>query len=207
MTNPPPSLSDAIESLTTPDRLYSRSQVLSKASPVPAASGVYAWFFNEIPGITPTDGCVAKDGVILLYVGISPKDDRSSQNLKKRINQHYRGNAEGSTLRRTLGVLLAGKSGFPLRRVGSGRRTTFTHLGEQWLDNWMSENAFVCWVEHPAPRELEKEILQALSLPLNVQDNQHHPFSGELSELRREAGRLAKEEPIEPETDQQRRSK
>ena len=27
--------------------------------------------------------------------------------------------------------------------------------GEQILSNWMSENAFVCWVEHPAPWEIE----------------------------------------------------
>ena len=125
------------ESLTSPSHLYTRAEVLSKPSPVPSASGVYAWFFKEIPGIVPTDGCVTKDGLTLLYVGISPKNESSSQNIRKRIKSHYQGNAEGSTLRLTLGVLLEGKSGFPLRRVGSGKkkdRFTLTHLGEQWLD-------------------------------------------------------------------------
>ncbi|WP_409243755.1 GIY-YIG nuclease family protein, partial [Enterobacter cloacae] len=56
----------------------------------------------------------------------------SRSNLKKRIKTHYSGNAAGSTLRRTLGVLLSCSSGFPLRRVGSGSRMTFTHPGEQW---------------------------------------------------------------------------
>ena len=27
---------------------------------------------------------------------------------------------------------------------------TFTHLGEQWLDQWMEENAFVCFFQMPA---------------------------------------------------------
>ena len=128
----------------------------------------------------------------------------SSANLKKRITYHYRGNAEGSTLRLTLGILLAKKSGFPLRRVGSGRRMTFTHIGEQWLDDWLEENAFVCWVEHSAPWELESDILGRLSLSLNIRDNDHHPFSGELSKFRKEAKRLARAEPIAREDNQQR---
>ena len=78
-----------------------------------------------------------KDEKTLLYAGISPKDENSKQNLRKRITNHFRGNAEGSTLRLTLGTLLSRESDFPLRRVGSGNRKTFTHLGEQWLDKWM----------------------------------------------------------------------
>ncbi|WP_394816236.1 GIY-YIG nuclease family protein [Streptomyces mooreae] len=42
----------------------------------------------------------------------------STQNLRKRVRYHYRGNAAGSTLRLTLGCLL----GLELRRVGSGKR-------------------------------------------------------------------------------------
>ena len=69
---------------------------------------------------------------------------------------------------------------------------TLTHVGEQWLDAWMQENALVCWMEHPDPYAMEKEILQALSLPLNLQDNQAHPFWAELSDLRKEAKRSAR---------------
>jgi hypothetical protein len=169
-------------------------------------SGVYAWFFKEIPEIVPTDGCVTKDGLTLLYVGISPKNERSSQNIRKRIKSHYQGNAEGSTLRLTLGVLLEGKSGFPLRRAGSGKRMTLTHVGEQWLDAWMQENALVCWVEHSDPSALEREILKSFSLPLNLQDNQDHPFWAKLSDLRKEANRNARQEPIAPEIGQQRKA-
>ncbi|MET9440781.1 GIY-YIG nuclease family protein [Streptomyces sp. NPDC006610] len=53
----------------------------------------------------------------------------STQNLRKRVRYHYRGNAAGSTLRLTLGCLL----GLELRRVGSGKRMTFGKAGEAIL--------------------------------------------------------------------------
>lgn len=96
---------------------YTRAEVvLSRPSPVPAASGVYGWWFRELPADIDTSGCAAKDGLILLYTGISPKKPPSngkppsSQQLRKRITTHYTGNAAGSTLRLTLGCLLAGAS-------------------------------------------------------------------------------------------------
>ena len=166
--------------------------------------GVYAWYFASVPDGVPTDGCVSVDGHTLLYVGISPKNETSTQNLRKRICYHYRGNAEGSTLRLTLGVLLAAKSDFPLRRVGSGGRMTFTHLGEQWLDQWMSANARVCWVEHSQPWILEDDLLRGVSLPLNVQGNAHHGFSARLSEMRQAAKENARRMPVANEGNQQR---
>lgn len=197
---------DLISSITNPNILFSRAMVFSEPCPVPKEHGVYGWFFKEIPEATPTERCITKGDLTLLYVGISPTRERSSQNLRKRIKYHYRGNAEGSTLRRTLGVLLTDKSDFPLRRVGRGKRMTFTHLGEQWLDRWMEQNAFVCWFEHPIPWDVEAGIFEALSLPLNIQDNSHHAFSGELKRLRKEAISLARQEPIAREENQRRRA-
>jgi hypothetical protein len=189
-------------------RIYSREEVLAKPSPVPSVAGLYAWFFQELPGNFSTDNCMSRDGLRLLYVGISP-DKRSKPSskstLKKRILTHYRGNAEGSTLRRTLGVLIAGESGFPLCRVGSGKRMTFTHLGEQALDTWMSRNAFVAWIEHPAPWEIERDLLGRVSCPLNISGNAHHPFSREMNRLRREAIQTARNSPIAREHNMRRR--
>jgi hypothetical protein len=81
---------------------------------------------------------------------------------------------------------------------------TFTHLGEQWLDEWMEANAFVCWVKHPEPWSLEKELLQTLSVPMNIDQNGDHTFTLKLSEMRKEAKRLAGEQPIAHEDNQQR---
>ena len=199
-----------IRKLINPPRLYSRRDVLTKSCPVPTEWGVYAWFFEQIPGVTPTDGCKTKHKKTLLYVGISPDKagkPNSKENLRKRITYHYRGNAEGSTLRRTLGVLLAQQSGFPLRRVGSGKRMTLTHRGEQSLDEWMEKNAFVSWIEHPSPWELERELLDKLSCPLNIQGNNRHPFYDHLKRLRLEAIARARKLPIVHEHNQTRTGK
>ena len=45
--------------------------------------------------------------------------------MRERIRYHYQGNAEGSTLRLTLGCLLSEELDIELQRVGSGKRMTF----------------------------------------------------------------------------------
>lgn len=93
-------------------------------------------------------------------------------------------------------MLITEKSDCPVRRLGSGNRMTFTHLGESWWDEWIVENAFVCWIIHPESWILEEEIIKNVSLPLNIPANKHHLFSAKLSEMGREAKRVAKELPI-----------
>ena len=51
----------------------------------------------------------------------------------------------------------------------------------------MAENAFVTWLQHPAPWEIEGELIRELRPPLNLADNSHHSFHGQLSQLRRDA--------------------
>ncbi len=183
-------------SLTNPEKLYTRSEILQKDCPVPGSSGIYAWFFKEIPPGVPIEGCIEFQDKPLLYVGISPKKPLrmgkpSSQNLRKRIRNHYSGNAEGSTLRLTLGCLLSGQLGIELRRVGSGRRMTF-HEGEEVLSEWMGENAFVSWTVHEEPWRIEDQAIKQLSLPLNLRDNESHPFHRRLSSIRRASKRNAR---------------
>jgi hypothetical protein len=84
---------------------------------------------------------------------------------------------------------------------------TLTHLGEQYLDQWLNNNARVCWLEHDQPWVLEEELLSRLSLPLNLQGNAHHPFTVQLTELRQAAKQAAREMPIAQEGNQQRRIK
>jgi hypothetical protein len=99
-----------------------------------------------------------------------------------RVRYHFAGNAEGSTLRLTLGCLFGDQLGIRLTRVGSGSRYTFTNPGEIRLDTWLEQNAAVCWVEHPQPWELEEQLLKTVSLPLNIDGNDLHPFIGTLGE-------------------------
>ena len=177
--------------------LFSSAEVLSRPSPVPKAPGVYAWYFDEIPPGVPTEGCHTVGVWTLLYVGIAPKAPpmngkaASRTHLYQRVRYHLTGNAEGSTLRLTLGCLLGERLGIQLRRVGSGGTKTFTNPGEQRLDAWMAEHARVAWVETAEPWVLEAQLFGTMSLPLNLAGNRRHAFWGTMSEIRTGAVALA----------------
>ena len=174
--------------LVSPNRLWSAQEVLVRPSPVPAVAGVYGWQF-ELP---PHPDLDARR---LLYVGIAPRymaNRTSTQNLRKRVRYHYRGNAAGATLRLTLGCLL----GRELRRVGSGKRMTFGKAGEAALSQWMADNARVCWVEQDEPWTSESQLISQLDLPLNLDQNRHNAFHSRLKELRAQARQRARELPI-----------
>ena len=64
-----------------PDRLFSREEVLRKPSPVPAVHGLYAWYFEEVPSVVRTEGCLRIDRKTLLYVGIVP-DKKNKPNSR-----------------------------------------------------------------------------------------------------------------------------
>jgi hypothetical protein len=175
-----------------PPHLYSRQELLATPSLVPKADGVYGWWFRCLPAPTDTSRCANDQGFTLLYTGISPKEPPkngrppSKGNLRKRLHQHYVQTAAASTLRRTLGCLLADDLGLQLRRVGSGHRRERTNFasGEQALSEWMEENAFVSWVERKKPWELEHGLIRQLDLPLNLLGNSRNRFHPELTEAR-----------------------
>lgn len=183
--------------------LHTRAEVLRRPSPAPGASGIYAWYFSRIPpGIDPA-GCYAVDDWTLLYIGISPKEpptngrSPSRSTLRKRLRTHFCGNAAGSTLRRTLGCLLADEIGVALRRVGSGERYTLTNPGEQRLDEWLADHARVAWLEVADPWRLEREILASgLPLPLNIRDNPCLAHTEFLQGIRMTAMRVADGLPV-----------
>jgi hypothetical protein len=187
--------------LLMPSRVWSRDEVLAKPCPVPREAGVYAWFFKEVPPGVPVGDCVSVDGLALLYVGIAPRAvplngrPASSQRLCNRIRYHYQGNAEGSTLRLTLGCLLADRLGIQLRRVGSGNRLTFAE-GEQALSRWMGENAFVAWHVTESPWAVEQEVIGGVSLPLNLAMNRSHAYHLTLSGVRKAAKEMARGLPV-----------
>ncbi|ORV83682.1 GIY-YIG nuclease family protein [Mycolicibacterium iranicum] len=174
---------------------YTRDQVFADDDPVPAAAGAHGWWFRQIPGGIDVSGCEQRDGWTLLYVGISPGPPRADgkpqapQDLRKRIRYHFgagNASADGSTLRKSLGVLLGDELGFALRRIGSGKRQTFAG-GEAILTQWMAENVAVSWVLHPEPWYLEAKLISALDLPLNIQNNDHNAFASTLKKRRKDA--------------------
>jgi hypothetical protein len=123
--------------------------------------------------------------------------ETTSTRLQERIKHHYTGNAEGSTLRKSLGCLLADELGIQLRRVGSGHRMTFVE-GEQALSAWMAEHTYVSWVVREWPWQLEHELITALDLPLNLQGNAHNRFHSVLTEARARCVAQAQALPVVP---------
>jgi hypothetical protein len=199
-------IQDVLDRLVQPTRLWSRSVVLARPSPVPGRPGVYGWYFRELPCPIDISRCISWDGCTLLYGGIAPKAPpangrpASQQTLRKRIRYHYSGNAAGSTLRLTLGCLLAERLGIQLRRVGSGRRLTFAG-GEGKLSAWMADNAYVTWVETDRPWLAEQQLIASVDLPLNLDQNRQHTFHQQLTKFRADARMTARMLP-EVSTDQ-----
>ena len=183
---------EALTWLLHPDQMHSWADLAGQPAMPPPCSGVYGWYFDRLPAAVPVADCHKVGDWTLAYVGISPKapptngKPPSKQHLRQRVRYHFRGNAEGSTLRLTLGTLLAADLGIQLRRVGSGKRMTFA-AGEARLTAWLEVHARAVWVEHATPWTLEHTILKAVSLPLNLQDNWDHPFHPALSTIRKQA--------------------
>jgi hypothetical protein len=195
-------MEDTVQPLIRPGRLWSREEILQKICPLPNAPGTYAWYFNRLPPAVPEGPYHAFEGGWLLYVGISPRpppkggQSASRQTVAKRLRYHYRGNAEGSTLRLTLGCLLATELDIELRRVGSGNRMTFGPVGELRLSEWMGEHTRVACVACESPWDTEHHLIANYSLPLNLDQNKMHPYHLALSALRREARLRARNLPV-----------
>jgi hypothetical protein len=183
--------SKRFQQILYPNKLWNREELLGFSSPLPEKPGIYAWYFSSYPPEIPVQDVYYYQGLPLLYVSIAPSRLDSSSNLKKRIKQHLRSNAYGSTLRLTLGCLL----GLELRRV-STTRMTFAKSGEQRLSEWLSKNAFVVWQQEDEPWHSEEQLIRTLSLPLNLHGNESHHFHPALVKLRHQARQRARSLPI-----------
>lgn len=101
-----------------------------------------------------------------------------------------KGNAEFSTLRFSLGCLLASELNIILT-VDARKRMSFG-TGEDTLSSWMQDNALVVWAQRANPWEVEGELIRRVSLPLNLEHNKQHQFRNRLSAIRKKARADAK---------------
>lgn len=180
---------EAVRLLLTPRQLYSLAEVAGRASLVPTVPGIYGWHFDELPCELLFSG-PRRPAPWLLYVGIAPAAPGRQSTLRTRINRHASGRATVSTLRLTLGCLLADKLDIALRKSTSGR--LHFGAGEAALSAWMEAHAHVAWVPHPQPWTIEAGVVQRLDLPLNRAHNGHHPFYATLGRILTEARRSAR---------------
>lgn len=186
----PPAVDAIVSSLSDFSQAWSRSRVLAERHNLPHR-GIYAWWFDDLSNDVPVAGTVRDGTWHLLYVGISPARPTSGSSLPTRLSQHLKLNAQGSTLRLSLGSILANRLGLQLRRVGSGKRLTF-HCGEERLNAWLADHARVVAIEVDEPWTVEPPVIGELTLPINL-DHNADGFSDTLSRLRAEQRAAARE--------------
>ncbi|GAA1221402.1 GIY-YIG nuclease family protein [Pseudonocardia alaniniphila] len=129
-------------------------------SRAPAIAGLYAWWadvsvLSHLPG--PLHGAIP--GLRLLYIGIAAR-------LRSRLASNHMRRSGSSTLRRTLAGLLIDDERYRTRWTD---RVVLVDDDEVRLTEWMITHLRVSWCEHPAPRDVEKQIINTLRPPLNVE--------------------------------------
>lgn len=173
------------ERILNPLTLHSAADVRT----APASPGIYGWWVKKGALDVPDAAYREQDGHQLLYVGISPRKLSaagrvSKGNLRKRLVTHATKNASQSTLRRTLGVLLADELGLTLGVHGG--REHYGPQGEALISRWLIENARVAWVVDPEPWKAEDQLLADATLALNL-DGRTDTFARSISVRRRAA--------------------
>lgn len=167
---------------------------VSEVGMAPKEGGIYAWWFTPGALSVPAREYAATDGFDLLYTGISPRKPNaagkaSTGSIRSRLRSHVKRDASWSTLRLSLGILLADDLGLKLA-LYAGRAHWGT--GEEVLTEWMRLHARVSWVCDPAPWTVEEELLAAANVPLNIDQHLHDPFSRELNQRRIDAKAAAR---------------
>jgi len=142
--------------------------------------GLYSWWVDRPGAAALSSGVRMIVGPGLIYAGLAgatrwPSGQRSKNTLWLRIaTMHLAGKHEFSTLRRTLGAILAAVQGR-------------TRVDECELTKWMRAHLRVVLVPFDDRDELgrlEKRVLAALDPPLNLQGMASTPLRTRLRELR-----------------------
>lgn len=191
-----PDHSLSAERILNPLTLHSSADVRT----APASPGIYGWWMKKGALDVPEAAYQERDGHELLYVGISPRKPSaagrvSKERLRKRLVTHATKDASRSTLRRTLGVLLADELGLTLGVHGG--REHYGPQGEALISRWLIENARVAWAVDPEPWEAEDELLAHATLALNL-DGRSDAFARSMSDRRKVAMAAARAAVLRP---------
>lgn len=144
---------------------------------LPTEPGLYSWWARRgsIPGV-PSYPHPMVPSLDLYYVGLAPSSARSAARIRSRvIGNHIRGNTGGSTLKLSLASLLFETKGW--EPVARGKKALLKPEDNQELTRWQHQHLQLCWATHPEPWTIEREVIQRLQPPLNVEGNRGHPFA------------------------------
>ena len=143
--------------------------------------GLYSWWVDQAGAEDLSRGLGLLIECGLIYAGLAgatrwPSGKRSNNTLWLRVmTMHLGGNHEFSTFRRTLGAILA-------EATGAAR------IDEMRLTQWMNAHLRIVTIpfeDGDALGRLERDVLERLDPPLNLQSMQHTPVRHRLKELRR----------------------
>lgn len=160
-----------------------------EASP-PGDLGVYAWW--TMPDVLP---CVPltphpmRPGCGLAYVGIADP----AALYDRIVTKHLGGTTGTSSLRKSVAAVLWRQRGWKRRWTAGTERTegrvVLIHGSNSELTRLLAESFLVTWKAHPAPRRVERTVIELLSPPLNSHHNAGHPFLPALTRLRADFAR------------------
>lgn len=163
-TDEPLGFVQLIAALTDRSSAVSPSQFLARGSAGLQVPGLYTWWVDAEGARMLAAGLGLPLRAGLIYAGLAgatrwPSGQRSSSTLWSRIAQMHLGASHGrSTLRRTVGAILAGAQ-------------EATAIDEARLSRWLEAHAQVIAVPSPNPDTLgrvEAQVLGVLDPPLNL---------------------------------------
>jgi hypothetical protein len=157
--------------------------------------GIYTWWclHGQLPHL-PTNPHPRDSKFDVLYVGISPKDAKSSGTLRKRIvNNHLGGNTSSSTFRYAMAALLREELKF--QPIKKGKKYSLPAEENDRLSDWQAENLAVTWSVCESPWTIEADVIEELRPPLNAAKNEAHPFYVRIRSARQQFRAAAKAGP------------
>jgi len=161
--------SEAQRKLFNEENFCEAAALQGKNSIVPREAGIYAHWYRALPHTRIDASAMHKVGEWHLgYIGIT----LSKNGLRGRLNQHFRGNAEGSTVRYSLGSLMRRQ----LLLKGSKGKTKSWGAWETDLTTWMAGNMRFSFFPCANPKDLEVWFLKEFYLPINHKGNDECHF-------------------------------
>lgn len=167
-------LIDESRAIALPDFLGTRGEGFRRP-------GLYSWWVNKAGAADLTEGLGVRIPHGLIYVGLAgatrwPSGKRSTSTLWSRITtMHLGGNHEFSTLRRSLGSILAHEAKSPT-------------IDEAALSAWMNQHLRILatpYEDVDVLGGLEADVLRTIDPPLNLRGMKPSPARARLTELRR----------------------
>jgi hypothetical protein len=160
---------------------------------LPETSGFYIMCLNKgsiLPSILKDAHFSIYKNLRVLYVGITT----AKKGIRGRdYRNHFNGNAGGSTLRKSLGVLFNYKL-IPRDKEVTNNKKKFSKEDESKLSIWMKNNLTFFYKIFEDPDSIEQELIDLFNPPINLGKTKHILVN---QEIRREISFLrSKDSPL-----------